>query len=73
VLQYKPLAYVGTLSYGIYLMHQFVRTGVEKVLNRLDIHEGLVLFVATALVTTAVAAVSFRGFESRFLKRKQLV
>ena len=72
VLQWKPLAYVGALSYGIYLMHQFVRTGVEKVLGRFDIHEGLALFVATALVTTAVAAASFRWFESRFLKRKQL-
>ncbi len=72
VLQYKPLAYVGALSYGIYLMHQFVRTGVEKVLGRFDIHEGLALFVATALATTAVAAASFRWFESRFLKRKQL-
>jgi peptidoglycan/LPS O-acetylase OafA/YrhL len=72
LLKYKPVAYVGALSYGIYLMHQFVRTGVEKVLGRLDIHEGLVLFLATALATTAVAAASFYGFESRFLKRKPL-
>jgi peptidoglycan/LPS O-acetylase OafA/YrhL len=72
VLQFKPLASVGALSYGIYLMHQFVRSGVEKVLDRFNIHEGLVLFVVTALVTTAVAAASFRGFESRFLKRKPL-
>jgi peptidoglycan/LPS O-acetylase OafA/YrhL len=72
VLQYKPLAYVGALSYGIYLMHQFVRTGVEKVLGRFNIHEGPALFVATAMATTTVAAASFRGFESRFLKRKQL-
>jgi peptidoglycan/LPS O-acetylase OafA/YrhL len=72
LVNYKPLAYVGALSYGIYLMHQFVRTGVEKVLGRFDIHEGLVLFLATALATTAVAAASFRGFESRFLKRRQL-
>jgi peptidoglycan/LPS O-acetylase OafA/YrhL len=69
-LQLRPLAYVGALSYGIYLMHQFVRIGVEKVLGRFDIHEGLMLFVSTALVTTAVAAVSFRWFESRFLNRK---
>jgi peptidoglycan/LPS O-acetylase OafA/YrhL len=53
-------------------MHQFVRTGVEKVLGRFDFHEGLGLFVATALATTVVAAASFRGFESRFLKRKPL-
>jgi peptidoglycan/LPS O-acetylase OafA/YrhL len=72
VLQYKPLAYVGALSYGIYLIHQFVRTGVAKILGKVDIHDGPVLFVATALVTTAVSAASYRWFESRFLKRKQL-
>jgi peptidoglycan/LPS O-acetylase OafA/YrhL len=73
VLQYKPLAYVGALSYGIYLMHQFIRTGVAKVLGRFDVHDGVVLFMATALATTAVAAASFRNFESRFLKRNQPV
>jgi peptidoglycan/LPS O-acetylase OafA/YrhL len=72
VLQSTPLAYVGALSYGIYLMHQFVRTGVAKVLGRVNVHGGVLLFVATTLATTAIAAVSFRWFESRFLKRKRL-
>lgn len=71
MLQLKPLAYIGTLSYGMYLMHMFVRLVVEKLFNKIGLHAGVLLFVTVTIVTTIVAAVSFEGLESRFLRRSR--
>lgn len=57
-LNYGPIAYVGTISYGLYLWQQiFLRT-------RLHDHLGTILAIA---LTTGVAALSFRYFETPLL------
>lgn len=71
VLKLRPLAYVGTVSYGVYLLHMLVKNGVEKffVALNLDIPQ-TGIFLMTTILSILVAGISFRYFESIFLKMK---
>ena len=71
-LKVRPLAYVGTVSYGVYLLHMLVKNGVEKffVALNLDIPQ-TGIFLMTTILSILVAGVSFRYFESIFLKMKK--
>lgn len=62
LLTWRPLAWVGVISYGIYLMHMLVANAVRLILGE---HFGVTLFAVTTLVTVAVASVSYRVLESR--------
>ncbi len=75
LLGWRPLAYLGTISYGMYLLHNLAHHASSKVMGRLGI-AGLVEpgwligFMVTTLVTVAVAGASFRWFESPLLNLK---
>ena len=67
VLRWRPLAFVGTISYGIYLMHMLSANLVRKILH----HDfGIDVFLCTVVVAIAAAYVSFRYFESPLLALK---
>jgi peptidoglycan/LPS O-acetylase OafA/YrhL len=70
VLRWWWMRRIGAVSYGIYLYHLLVRHLVDKALGRAHIDSQLLLFAGTALVTWAVAELSYWGFESRFLALK---
>jgi peptidoglycan/LPS O-acetylase OafA/YrhL len=72
LLALRPLAYVGTVSYGLYLLHVLVKNALAKVLTRF-VGEPVwwLLFPGTLLVATGVAALSFRYFESPILRLKK--
>lgn len=70
-LRLAVLARVGTLSYGIYLLHQFCRHVATKLLPAAEASGGLVLFLVTLGLTLVAAELSYRGFESRFLALKE--
>lgn len=63
-LAWKPADYVGSISYGVYLMHMLAVNGVRRVVGHV---EGVDIFVLTALVTIALAGLSFRYFEQPVL------
>lgn len=75
-LEYRPLAYLGNISYGIYMWHPL---GVVLAIRLLlytagDIRgPGLHILVhATAIVlSVAMAALSYHLFERRFLRMKE--
>jgi peptidoglycan/LPS O-acetylase OafA/YrhL len=70
-LDWRPLAYVGTISYGIYLLHLLCADVVSRLLARAGMPaSGLMLFVATLGVTIIVAGLSFRYFERPWLALK---
>ncbi|MBN8729217.1 MAG: acyltransferase [Acidobacteria bacterium] len=73
LLAWPPLAYIGTISYGMYLYHvlvfRFVLQGLRAWAVELP-HEGLWLFALCTAGTIAVSALSYRFFESRFLRLK---
>jgi peptidoglycan/LPS O-acetylase OafA/YrhL len=66
-LRWRPFAYVGTISYGMYLVHLLCHNAVKRALPS---HE-MLWFPATVAVTIVVAGISFRYYESRFLRLKR--
>lgn len=67
VLTLKPLAFLGSISYGVYLMHMLAANAARKVLGH---PEGLDVFLMTVAVVTVLAAASFRFFEAPVLRLK---
>lgn len=70
ILRSRPLVSIGQVSYGIYLMHMLVVNVVEKVLAKVGIDSRAVVFPAAFFAVWGVAWLSFRYFESIFLRFK---
>jgi peptidoglycan/LPS O-acetylase OafA/YrhL len=68
-LQWRPLAFVGVISYGVYLLHMLC----YYVIAHTAFHEesGLLVFAATLVLVIVVAYLSFRFFETPVLKLKR--
>jgi peptidoglycan/LPS O-acetylase OafA/YrhL len=71
LLQLRWLTYLGTISYGLYMLHMLCKNTVSKAfaLTGLELDAGS-FFFATLLLSIVVASLSFRFFESRFLRMK---
>jgi len=73
-LNARPIAYLGTISYGMYLYHVFVLFFVEKI-------EGIagwqfppsMLFIIVSAITIGIAALSFRYFERPIMRKARPV
>lgn len=64
VFSWRPLAYVGTISYGIYVMHNFVATPTTRLLEKLGWDgSALVRLTCMCAVTFALAIASWHLFE----------
>lgn len=64
LLDSRPLAALGRISYGIYLYHVFVLAAVEKVLESRQWHLApFAMFLIVGGVSIGLAAVSFRFLE----------
>jgi peptidoglycan/LPS O-acetylase OafA/YrhL len=70
VLRLPPLVRIGALSYGIYLFHMMCRHVAVAVLARVGETHLIVLTFLTLVLAVAVAELSFRFYESRFLRLK---
>jgi peptidoglycan/LPS O-acetylase OafA/YrhL len=71
LLQLPVLAYLGTISYGLYLLHMLCKNFVGKAFAFAGIELGAFsYFLATLLLSIVVAGLSYRFFETRFLRLK---
>ncbi|GIX23386.1 MAG: hypothetical protein KatS3mg122_0617 [Caldimonas sp.] len=70
VLEWRPLAYVGTVSYGIYLLHMFVVHVTRRVLIDIGAMDNHLLFLLSLAGAVAVASLSYRYFERPLLQLK---
>lgn len=61
MLTWRPLVFVGAISYGVYLMHMLVANLVRPVVGE---RLGIEVFALTVPVVIGVAWVSFRWFET---------
>lgn len=66
-LRWRALAYMGTISYGMYLYHLLCYNVVKRALPGLE----LLWLPATLALTVLVAGLSFRYYESYFLRLKK--
>lgn len=71
VLMHPAVAYIGTISYGMYLLHMLAKNTAVLALGRLQLQEsGLLVFGSTVALTLIAAGLSYRYFESYFLRLK---
>lgn len=70
VLRFWPLRRLGVVSYGVYLYHLVVYWGVDRLLRAFGSSAELVTFLALWLASWGVAELSYRTFESPFLRLK---
>jgi peptidoglycan/LPS O-acetylase OafA/YrhL len=71
LLRLPVLAYLGTISYGLYLLHMLCKNFVGKAFAFAGVELGAFsYFLATLLLSIVVAGLSYRYFESRFLRMK---
>jgi len=78
-LSLRPVAFLGTISYGMYMFHMLAKNGYDMVASRIGLNTlalklgvapVLLQFLGTAAIVTVIAALSFRYYESIFLKMK---
>ena len=69
-LDWSPLAYVGTVSYGVYLLHKFVLHFVNIGAESVPIGAPEGVFAFCLLGSVGLAALSYRFFEAPLLRLK---
>jgi peptidoglycan/LPS O-acetylase OafA/YrhL len=69
-LKLRPLAYIGTVSYGMYMLNTLTLDCLHPILKRIGIENPVITFIPFLIMTVAVASLSYRYFESPFLKLK---
>lgn len=64
ILQFRPLVYVGAISYGLYLYHEIVSTLLDDLIAAGTLHSGAASLVALKFgLTFLAAAISWKFFE----------
>jgi len=63
---FRIIGRVGVLSYGLYLLHMIARHGAMKIVGE----PGLPLFLLTLVIALVMAELSYRFYESPFLRAK---
>jgi peptidoglycan/LPS O-acetylase OafA/YrhL len=70
ILKWRPIAFIGVLSYGMYLFNSLCTNAVMRVLAPFGLSHPLIVFPIGVGLTIAVAYFSYRYFETPFLKMK---
>jgi peptidoglycan/LPS O-acetylase OafA/YrhL len=71
LLTWRPIAYLGSISYGMYLLHMLCKHLALKFLGAIGLSaSSFLLFPLTLFFAAVAGALSFRYFESFFLRYK---
>jgi peptidoglycan/LPS O-acetylase OafA/YrhL len=70
LLRWRPVAHIGLVSYGMYLMHMLCYNAVKRMLLAAGFDHAWLLFPATVIAATLAATLSYRYYESWFLRIK---
>lgn len=71
LLRLRSVVHVGAVSYGIYMLHMLVKNSIVKLAHTAHIELPMYgVFVSTVIVTIIAASLSYRYFESYFLRLK---
>jgi peptidoglycan/LPS O-acetylase OafA/YrhL len=75
-LEYQPLIYLGSISYGLYIFHPYVSIFLRFLMQRIELLNGLVrstpiiFYSMVFLITVLISHFSYKYYESYFLKFK---
>jgi len=70
MLRWQPMAWIGTVSYGMYMMHMLAVNAVRTAEPVFHIGSPVALFVGSVAAAMAMASLSFVFFERPFLVLK---
>ena len=71
LLKLKPLAYIGTISFGMDMLHMLRKSIIVKTRTALRFSgNGIEIFILTVFAAIVIASLSFRYFESYCLNLK---
>jgi peptidoglycan/LPS O-acetylase OafA/YrhL len=70
-LSWKPMAYMGVVSYGMYMLNTLVLDCLKPIFNRLGPHHPLLQFPVALGCTVLAAGLSYRFLETPFLRLKE--
>lgn len=71
-LTWRPMAYLGVISYGLYMLHMLSKNVAVRVLDLWHLPaSGVAVFLLTLFISVLAASLSFRYFEQPFLRLKQ--
>lgn len=70
-LEWRPIAFIGAISYGMYLYHMWGVYAAGVILEKLGLPLGALHFPLTMAGTIVVSALSFYIFEKRFLNLRK--
>jgi peptidoglycan/LPS O-acetylase OafA/YrhL len=72
ILTLRPIAYIGSISYGMYMLHMLAKNAVLKITAALSFSiPAFWIFPLTFFGAVLAGTLSFRYFESFFLKYKK--
>lgn len=69
-LEFRPLHYLGKISYGLYMYHVVAISIAHYLTKQLQPGNDIMLYTLTILLTIALSSASYHWFESRFLRPK---
>lgn len=69
--RWKPLAYMGVVSYGMYMLNTLVLDCLKPIFNRIGSPHPLVRFPIAVACTVLAAGLSYRFLETPFLRLKE--
>jgi peptidoglycan/LPS O-acetylase OafA/YrhL len=68
LLRWRPLAHIGAVSYGMYLMHMLCFNALKSAIPDVGANHPWLYFPLTVMAVTLAATISYRYYESWFLQ-----
>lgn len=69
-LEFRPLHYLGKISYGLYMYHAVAISIAHYLTKQLQPGNDVLLYTLSILLTIAISSASYHWFESRFIRTK---
>ncbi len=71
LLEFKPVDRIGVVSYGMYLYHMWSILIANKLFGKVGFENAIAVFILGSIITYIISELSFRLFETPFLKLKK--
>jgi peptidoglycan/LPS O-acetylase OafA/YrhL len=73
LLENRVFNYLGKISYGLYMYHQIVMVFVINFILKNFEFNNVMIYLFSILITILISSISYKFFESPFLKRKDKI